>query len=112
MDSIRNDRKLQSPIIQEYSISNANNFKQLSNTIQNHSSIDVEIPTHITIQVENRKFSLSLEKLDVVCRKKIMGIFAQKKYSLEELLTLFVMTLRDQSAAEQELINILEILES
>lgn len=70
------------------------------------------IPTHITIQVENRKFCLSLEKLDSICRQKIINIFAQKKYSLEELLTLFVSMLRDQSVAEQELTRIVLTLES
>lgn len=119
MDSIKinGEINLQSPIIQEDSISNANNFKQLSTPTQNlnaiqQQSIEREVPTHLTIQVEHRKFCLSLEKLDSVCRKKIMNIFEQKQYSLEELLTLFVTTLRDQSAAEQELVNILSLLES
>lgn len=123
MDSLKiNDGiNLQYPIMQEDSVSNTNHFKQLSNTTHNllnpkqkhiQNSEYSEIPTHLTIQVEHRKFCLSLEKLDVVCRKKIMRIFAQKQYSLEEILTLFVTTLRDQSVAEQELINILRLLES
>ncbi len=70
------------------------------------------VPTHITIQIEQRKFCLSLENLDSACRQKIVHIFAQKQYTLEELLTLFVTTLRDQSCAEQELMRILHILES
>lgn len=83
-----------------------------SNNTQNVLQDTTAIPTHLTIQVESRKFCLSLEKLDSICRQKIVSIFAQKQYTLEELLTLFVTTLRDQSAAEQELMRIVQALES
>lgn len=83
-----------------------------SNNTQNDIQNKTPIPTHLTIQVESRKFCLSLEKLDSICRQKIVSIFAQKQYTLEELLTLFVTTLRDQSAAEQELMRIVQALES
>ena len=83
-----------------------------SNNTQKVLQDTTAIPTHLTIQVESRKFCLSLEKLDFICRQKIVSIFAQKQYTLEELLTLFVTTLRDQSAAEQELMRIVQALES
>lgn len=70
------------------------------------------IPTHVTIQIEQRKFHLSLENLDIMCRQKIIAMFAQKHYSLEELLTLFVTMLRDQSFAEQELLALVKQLQS
>lgn len=107
---IETDMKMDDRVKMKYSISN-HHQKQLSGTTQLLQD-DNDAPINLTIQVEHRKFCLSLEKLDKKCRKKIIGIFAQKQYSLEELLTLFVTTLRDQSVAEQELINILYLLES
>lgn len=104
-DSINTKSKTQS--IQENTKDSIN-----SNNAQKDIQDTTTIPTHITIQVESRKFCLSLEKLDSICRQKIVSIFAQKQYTLEELLTLFVITLRDQSAAEQELIHIVHVLES
>lgn len=86
--------------------------QQDSQTPLEYSEMGNPIPTHVTIQVEQRKFHLSLENLDIICRQKIIAMFEQKQYSLEELLTLFVTTLRDQSFAEQELLALLQQLKS
>ncbi|GAB0172961.1 hypothetical protein [Helicobacter trogontum] len=121
VDSGINDSKMQ-PIQQHSktsqdairSTNNSNTCDTSANKTQlnPHNDTSEAIPTHLTIQIENRKFCLSLEKLDFICRQKIVGIFAQRQYTLEELLTLFVTTLRDQSAAEQELMRIVHILKS
>lgn len=66
--------------------------------------------THIKIQIENRIFSLNLENFNTPCRNKIFATFEQKKYSLEELLSMFITNLRNQTIAEIELLHILKSL--
>ena len=66
--------------------------------------------THIKIQIENRIFSLNLENFNTPCRNKIFATFEQKKYSLEELLSMFITNLRNQNIAEMELLHILKSL--
>ncbi len=84
-----------------------------SNNIESNRYLQgTQQETFIRIYIEKRTFSLNLENFNEISKHKIISLFHEKHYTLEEILTLLITLLRDQSIAEQELANILKTLKS
>ena len=58
---------------------------------------------HLKIHIEDKLFRLNLENLDSECRAKVLSIFKEKNYKIEEVLVMFISNIREQSIAETQL---------
>ncbi len=90
----------------------SNNYNAMSNVSQKIvSNMQItSLQQDIKIYIDKRVFSLSLDNFNENSKNKIIDLFYQRHYTLEELLAIFIKMLKDQSLAEQELLNIVKIL--
>lgn len=76
-----------------------------------NSKID-NVPTSLQIKIQERtqerSFKINLSNLDSNCRKKIIESFENKTYTIEDILSMFILNLRNQAMAEVQIIEILD----
>lgn len=79
---------------------------------QDLSLQDTLKPQNLYIQVDTKTFNLNLENLDEHFRNKLITIFQHKEYSVMELVAMLLENLRNQTRAEQELLQMIHALKA
>lgn len=91
---------------------NINNEKLGNIEITESDNVPEILHIRITDRAGERSFKINLSNLDSITRLKIIESFENKSYSIENLLESFINNIRNQAAAELEILKLIEKLEN
>ncbi len=66
------------------------------------------LPSSINIKVENRTFNISMSDYTTLCKMKMIETFDNKSLSIEEILRLLVLSIKETSRVEEKIIGLIK----